>query len=48
MITQNDLADAAAVGITGDYVMQYKEDNSVILRLPDDVKLALKGYLKTK
>jgi Holliday junction resolvasome RuvABC endonuclease subunit len=48
LITQNDLADAAAVGITGDYVMQYKEDNSVILRLPVDVKEALKGYLKNR
>lgn len=47
-IPQNDLADAAAVGITGDYVMQYREDNSVILRLPVDVKEALKGYLKNR
>lgn len=48
LITQNDLADAAAVGITGDFVMQYREDNSVILRLPADVALALKGYLKNR
>jgi len=47
-IPQNDLADAAAVGITGDYIMQYMEDNSVILRLPIDVREGLKGYLKNK
>lgn len=48
LITQNDLADAAAVGITGDFIMQYREDNSTILRLPADVSAALKGYLKNR
>ena len=48
MLTQNDLADAAALGITGDYIMQYMEDNSVILHLPADVREGLKGYLKNR
>lgn len=48
MLTQNDLADAAALGITADILLRLKEDKAVLLGLPAETREALKGYLKNK
>lgn len=46
-IPQNDLADAAAVGLTGDYVIRAREDATAHAAFMVDVRDAVKSYLKT-
>lgn len=47
-IQQNDLADAAAVALTGDFVVQARGDAAAEAKFTQDVREAVKSYLKSK
>jgi Holliday junction resolvasome RuvABC endonuclease subunit len=47
-IQQNDLADAAAVALTGDFVVQARGDAAAAAKFTQDVREAVKSYLKSK
>jgi crossover junction endodeoxyribonuclease RuvC len=47
-IQQNDIADAAAVALTGDFILRAREDATAAAAFTLDVREAVKSYLKSK